>query len=356
MTKNKIQSKNSNNILISDAITWQDNLKREIDFDKPGSELTSEEKVKKAFYFAMDKEIAKSLGPEMKKDIDKNRMKIEALSEFKNSLTKLVELGKEIERNFIWQNAYLVNHFDKSEENHFKCIVNGMTTDVINVNKSMSNDNRVQFAQKILEIIKVYREKVLNELQVKHEIILALILSFEKILNKADFDLFGKEAGDKKNADVMKAQLQEWFNLSKELIKNRKKATEAVEEDLKIDEILPQFVIQNNGDITKNLSAMELNTRGERMIKLISQADVTEKEIEEKRSKISEELFGGAETYMEFQKENETKEKSVSGSGMGLKTKWFIVITMSIIALSWGIWTAIGVFIFGAIILSILSK
>lgn len=38
------------------------------------------------------------------------------------------------------------------------------------------------------------------------------------------------------------------------------------------------------------------------------------------------------------------------------KIKWTIVIVLSIIALSWGIWTAIGVFILGVIIISILSK
>lgn len=38
------------------------------------------------------------------------------------------------------------------------------------------------------------------------------------------------------------------------------------------------------------------------------------------------------------------------------KIKWGIVIFLSIIALSWGVWTAIGVFILGAIIISTLSK
>ncbi len=34
--------------------------------------------------------------------------------------------------------------------------------------------------------------------------------------------------------------------------------------------------------------------------------------------------------------------------------KWIIVIILSIVALSWGIWTAIGVFIFGSMIISII--
>lgn len=50
------------------------------------------------------------------------------------------------------------------------------------------------------------------------------------------------------------------------------------------------------------------------------------------------------------------KDDVVSGSNAGSKMKWAIVITLSIIALSWGIWTAIGVFILGSIIISVLSK
>lgn len=348
--------KNNGSISISDAVTWQDNLKKEIDFDKPDNELTPEEMAKKMLYFAMDKELEKSLGSEMKKDIDDKRAKMEALSKFQNNLTKLVEVGKEIEKNFILQGAYLINHFDKTKENHFKVVVDGMTTDVVNTNNSMSNSERERFANKILEIIKVYRGKVLNELHAKHEILLALIPSLEKTLSQADFDLLGKEVGDKESADRMKEQFSKWLNLSKELIRNRKKAIEAVEEDLETEEILPRFVIQNNGDITKNVSVMELKTRGERMVRLVSQADASEKEIEEERSKISEELFGKAETYMEFQKENEAKEKPVLSGGMGTKTKWFIVITLSIVALSWGIWTSIGVFVLGFIIINVLKN
>lgn len=48
---------------------------------------------------------------------------------------------------------------------------------------------------------------------------------------------------------------------------------------------------------------------------------------------------------------NESAEKKNNS-----KMKWFIVIALSIIALSWGIWTAIGVFILGTIIISVLSK
>jgi hypothetical protein len=49
---------------------------------------------------------------------------------------------------------------------------------------------------------------------------------------------------------------------------------------------------------------------------------------------------------------HQTPTSKKTGNGM----KWIIVIVLSAIALSWGVWTAIGVFILGAIIIGILSR
>ena len=46
------------------------------------------------------------------------------------------------------------------------------------------------------------------------------------------------------------------------------------------------------------------------------------------------------------------EEKSAMASDGGLK--WFAVIVLSLIALSWGVWTAVGVFILGNILISLL--
>lgn len=40
----------------------------------------------------------------------------------------------------------------------------------------------------------------------------------------------------------------------------------------------------------------------------------------------------------------------------GGSMKWIIVIVLSVVALSWGIWTAIGVFVLGTIIINIMAK
>src|SRR5690606_20878365 len=104
---------------ILDAIALQEHRKKEADFDKPDEELTPTEHVFKALYKLLDEEVEKSLGKEVKKDIDKKRTIVEKLSKLQANLTKLTELGKEIEKNLVIQGAYLINYYQKDENNDY---------------------------------------------------------------------------------------------------------------------------------------------------------------------------------------------------------------------------------------------
>jgi hypothetical protein len=151
---------------------------------------------------------------------------------------------------------------------------------------------------------------------------------------------------------------QKWLNLSKELLIYRKKATEAVKEKLGIDEILPRFIIEQNGNNKGNVSGIEMTTKGDRMVKLITEANDAENRISEEKTPLSEWLFGNSEEYMDFPKQEEKTKTNEGGvtTKKGNKTKWVVVIGLSIVALSWGIWTAIGVFILGLIIIGVISN
>lgn len=364
-TQKQNNADEKNDISIKDAILLQENLKKDIDFDKPESEMTSEEMAKKAIYQVMDQAIESSVGKEVKNDIDENRKKMDLLSKFQSGLNRLIELGKEIEKNFFWQNAYLINHFDKSKENHFRLVVDGMSNDLVDSKKQMSNSERVEFANNILNIINVYRNKVEKELIAKQEIILALLPTLKKSFDETDFEFFGKETGDINSANDMKVKFQEWLKLSVELSGFRKNAIEAVKEHLDADEILPKFIIESEGDITKNISAYELKSKMERMLKLINEADEAEKRIGENRDKIAEELFGKIETYVDLgedknsnQNNNQEGEKTTSLNPLENKVwyRFMKVVYIGLWLLALGVTALIaseegsGAFIWGVII------
>lgn len=71
----------------------------------------------------------------------------------------------------------------------------------------------------------------------------------------------------------------------------------------------------------------------------------------------SGELVEYIEKVLENKHISSTKKGGVeTKNNTGQKMKWAIVIILSIIALSWGVWTAIGIFLLGAIIISVLSR
>lgn len=324
MSENNKKS-NDGNISISDAIKLQDSYRKDIDFDKPDSELTTEEAAKKAIYLALDEAIEGSVGSEVKKDIDEKRQRLNSLQNFQKKLGKVVELGREIEKNLFWQNIYLINHFDKSEENYFRQTIDALTEKMIAKENSISNQDRLNVADKIMEIISVYRKKVTVELDKKQEIIKALLPAFENTLEEIDFELYGKEVEDTNGAKKMKTEMIDWLELTKQLVKSRSKAISAIEEHLEMDELLPKFVIENNGDVDGNLSSGEMISKGRRVQDLLGESNEVEKDIESRRSQISEGLFGKVDDYVNIENEVEdTKEEQIPNQQNLLESKaWY---------------------------------
>lgn len=343
------------NISIQDAIIFRNDLKKDIDFDKSDDELTPEEFVKKSLYSVLGKTIEDHVGIDVKNNIEKLGEQSDFASEVQNKFFKLSELGKEIEKNLTLELSYLTVYFDNTTENYFKTTVNNITDNILK-NKSLDNEERVVLAKKILEIINIYREKVYKELKAKDGITTALLPGFEKVLNEIDFKRYKTEFGD--TLDNWAIDCSRWLSLTKELRDYRNMAVEAVKLNLEIEEILPNLIISNNGDISVTTSGMEMNVKGERMVKLINESSDKETEINKEREEISERLFGKPEDYMDFLKQEEKEKVNETGATTkkSNKTKWIVVIALSIIALSWGIWTAIGVFILGSIIISIIGK
>lgn len=327
----KEEPKEEGTISLSDVVALQESLKKDIDFDKPDDELTPDEFAKKALYSALDKTVEEKIGREAKENIDHHRETMEKLTTFKTNLNKLAELGREIEKMFVLQGAYIINHFDKTENNHYFLITRQLTDHALNENTS--TEEKIAAAQKILEVINIYEEKVVGDLNAKQEIVDALLASFEKNFKETDFDVLGEQLEDKQQAKNMAKQFEKWLSLSKDLLKNRKKGIEALQEDLEIDQIVPRQLIENEGDTTKKFSGVEMTSKGDRMVRLVKESDEAEKKIDEERSQISIELFGKQDEYMDFGgKEDNSKQAKVSHNPLEVKA-WFRFLKVVYIAL-----------------------
>lgn len=313
------------NMSLADIVAYQEILKKDFDSDKPDNELTPEQLAKKKMYFVIDKIIEEKIGPDEKKNLDGMRGRKDSVFKFQAGIDKLIEVGKEAERHFLWQSALLSNHFDHGKENYYYVVTRRMTDEL--VNSEMPNAERLELAKKILGTIKVYREKLVSELKGRQEIITALVASFENNLNQVNFDSYIKILeGDSEGTHKLESQMIEWMSLSKGLLKFRNMAIEAVVEDVDTDEILPKHVIQSEGDVKKKVSGIDMVNKGERVVRLTQEASKAEKEIGEKREKAAEELFGKMDTYINFPKEdtNSQKEARLLSHENPLQSKaWF---------------------------------
>lgn len=336
MTKKKKEATMS----ISDLVVMQDDLKRKIDFTIPDEDLTDEMRVNKILYTTIDKTIEDSLWKEKKQEIDNARKQLEEMQKFKNMIEEISSLWKEIEKNFVYQNAYLVNHFDKSDENKYKLVVDHLTTELANAWNKLSNWEALEKANKILEFVDFYREKAVKELVKKRWIISALLKAFRQKLKEVNFNAFSQI--NETESKLMKSQFQEWLKLSEMLAEWREKATEAVIESLEIDELIPKMVIENNGDLTKSSSGTKLITLWKNRAALLDEANKIEEQVEQKRAALTEDLYWKPENYLDVEAEK-TENKEINTINPLQEKAWFrlckvIYIGLYGLAIIVGLW------------------
>lgn len=100
-----------------------------------------------------------------------------------------------------------------------------------------------------------------------------------------------------------------------------------------------------------------MSNLGERVVKLTKASDDGETDISGRRNRLSEELFGKQDDYFRVPESSKETDTSTATHGtITSKMQWFIVIALTLIAFNWGVWSAIGVFILGAILLNVLGR
>lgn len=335
--------------------------KKRTNLEKNDSELTPDEAIWKIFYNSIEKILVEKMGPDEKANLDSLQQEMDFLTELSDFSSKILSLGQEIETEIIMQRAALTVYFDKSAENNYKTVVDGVTTDLVNPDK-WSPSERINKAQIVLKIINANRDHLYKKQLVERQETIRLKLNeFEKNCNSIDL-IISKNPNILKDPSLHKLHntSKEWLQLTKNLYTSRSYAISAVKNSLESDEFLPKLILEKNGDISGTISTN--NTLFEQMsavIVLVNKASEEENELSPKRDAFSEELFGKTESYLNLPEEESIESipsKKQDISSLNTKTKWLIVVALTIVALSWGIWTAIGVFILGIIIIGILNK
>lgn len=335
------------NLSVQETHELQGYVKARTNLKKKDEELTNEERAWKTIYQMLDNELGEKLDPDDKNNLDILRDKMDQLETFQEEAGPINELGNKIEQLFTQQLAYIILSGD-DKENEYNVRKNKLLEMMLDqrVPDTMHKDA----AEMMMQLIEVYKEALVRPLQKINDDIQRNLVNIEKKI---------KVIADQSEEEVviMVNNLLKWLSLSKELHLSRVMATNSIINQIELDAKIPTLVIANNGKSDTEFSEEETAKFKESMVTyatLMITSSSKNDEIEKVRQPLTKELFGEIEEPQPINKQrSETQNQS---DGMSKKVKWSIVITLSIIALSWGIWTAIGVFILGIIIINVLSK
>lgn len=151
-------------------------------------------------------------------------------------ITRLRMLVRKIEDDFIQQSNRIGFHHNKAE-NDYKTKEERLSTLILD--KSLSNEKHVEYANQILSLVEGYRNGFIR-------VLLNLNSEIEKEL--AEFhELLVLVPKDLPNFLEITEAMGRWHSLSKEMLQARLMATEVIVDLVGLDALFPQIILKNNG-------------------------------------------------------------------------------------------------------------
>ncbi len=196
----------------------------------------------------------------------------------------MLELGREVERGFLLWWSAINNHWADMKENAYHQGVNLMMEKILK-DTSLSDAERIEEANKIISLVRVYRNRLKKVSSVYNDFIGGNLNKFEKML-----DLTNPQNKEKV-----------WVKLSWDLCKIRESEITAIENHIDTDEFIPNIVINDNGAPNHQMTEEENASFAHKLamcgaIRQVAGED--EKKIEPSRSSIAQDLFGKLDGYM----------------------------------------------------------
>lgn len=201
--------------------------------------------------------------------------------------SKMIELGREIERGLVLYYALVNNHWDEMEGNAYHQKINLIMENILK-NKTLTDRQRIDEANTALEFSKGYRNQVNKVASSYGKFVEIRLAQFEEMLEP----LLKVKAHEKE---------KEWIKLSREILKIRESQVVAVNNHIDTDDFIPNLVIQDEGKPDHQMTEEENNYFAAKLGTYGALRKVTyegEKKIEPHRTNIAESIFGSFNDYM----------------------------------------------------------
>jgi hypothetical protein len=283
----------------------REHARNRTDLKKAENELSPEQWAWREMYMILDKNLEKIIGKKRKKNIDDLLTKRESTELLISKIEKLKSWGIAIENSLFVQRQKIAFHFDE-EGNSYKTSYNDLSGEVTNEHKLA--EERVKSSNILLEIIDKYRDGYVRDLIASQRNLKNEILDFKNALENLDTTVME----DEPSTLTLIKSFKDWLLLCEELLKCRNNIIIAIENLVDLDAILPHFIVDNGGDLSKKLDSDELFRKASIARVLTKDSFENEDKIKEEKLVITHRLFGIPEDYIKELADSNVKTQNSS--------------------------------------------
>lgn len=297
-----------NNVNIHEVYDLREHARKRAAINKAKSELNPDELIWRGVFEGAEELIEKNLDPDKKAEIDNLRYKFDAAKNAEQIIPEIANIGRDIEKKLMMQHGMIAFNFN-AEENTYRLAERAVSTEMLK--PEISDMAAIAQANKLLELVKIYRETVVIPLLNLQDEIYTSLTSFERKVEELQLDVVFE--ADHEFSRTLQ-NIKRWLILTKELYSNRALAVSAIKNQIEIDEVIPNHLIKNGGDRSINLPLSEF---GEKMVSVsvfVKQASEEEDRIDIERNPLSKELYGDPETYMDLLKSGDNQTAMTSNN------------------------------------------
>lgn len=278
------------NLTIQESQELKDYARVRTDLKKQDKDLDDKQKMWKFIYNLIDEQMEKAIGKEKKTKLDDLVEDLAHLNALSESFTTVTQFAEKIEQLITAQWGYIAAHWDKSTGYR-------QSMDIFEdkmLDKSVGPEFHIQFAEKVLNLISIHKEKLGDPLRIVNDDLQKQLLEVEKYLN--GINALIEENKIKKliesHPEIIEAinEFNKWYEMTKEVCLARRIQANYVLSQEKWDSEIPKAVIEHKGDINVEMpkTFVEEIAKGADEVKIAQEKD---QKLDEERKLLSEKIL-----------------------------------------------------------------
>ncbi len=283
------------NLTIQESQELKDYARVRTDLKKQDKDLDEEQKMWKYICNLIDEQMEKAISKEEKIKLDdladSYHKDMAHLNYMRESLATIIKSAEEIENLITTQWGYIAANWDESTGYR-------QSMDIFEdrmLDKSVGPEFHIQFAEKVLNLISIHKEKLGDPLRILNNDLQKQLLEVKKHLNSMNTLIEEKEVKKliESHSEINETvtEFNKWYEVTKELCLVRRIQANYILSQEKWDEEIPKRIIEHKGDINVEMpkTFVEEIAKAADEVKIAQEKD---QKLDAERKLLSEKILG----------------------------------------------------------------